>query len=113
MFFNRRKRYNADVGSLLPVFGIDIEEAGVFKLMDIVDIAWARKYSAYEAALLIAYSFASGLNRDGLVERTNAFVKDKLLPAQEDWIKKGHVRLELVALCEKVTQQAAAVHGQS
>jgi hypothetical protein len=113
MFFNRRKRYNGDVAALLPAFGIDIEEAGVFELMRLVDVAWAQKYSVYEAALVIAYSFASGLYGNGLVERADALVKDKLLPAQEDWIKKGIVRPELVSLFEETTKKVAAMRGQS
>jgi hypothetical protein len=57
MFFSRRRRYNGDVAALLPAFGIDMEEAGTFKILDVLDIAWSRKYNIYEAALLVAYSF--------------------------------------------------------
>lgn len=114
MFFNKRKHYNGDVAVLLPAFGIDREEAGIFKLLNILDIAWAHKFSVYEAALLIAYSFASGLYRDGLVERTETFVKDKLLPIQQDWVKKGIVRSELVSLWrEDLAKRVTAARGQN
>ncbi len=113
MIFSRRKRYNGDVSTLLPAFGIDMEDAGVFKVLNVLDIAWAQKYSVYEAALLVAYSFASGLCQQGLVERADTLVKDKLLPIQKDWIKKGIVRAELVSrMTEKLAQRAAAARGQ-
>ncbi len=112
MFFNKRKRYNGDVATLLPAFGIDMEEAGVFKLLNVLDIAWAQKYSIYEAALLVAYSFAGGLYQNGLVERADDLIKEKLLPIQKDWIKKNIVRPELVAPWpEKLAQRAAAARG--
>jgi hypothetical protein len=112
MFFNKRRRYNGDVGTLLPAFGIDMEEAGVFKLLNVLDIAWAQKYSIYEAALLVAYSFAGGLYQNGLIERAEALTKDKLLPIQNDWIKKGIVRPELVAPWpEKLAKRAAPARG--
>ena len=113
MLFNRRKRYNGDVATLLPAFGIDMEEAGVFKLLNVLDIAWAQKYSVYEAALLVAYSFAGGLYQHGLMERADALVKDKLLPIQKDWIKKGIVLPELVSPWpEKLAQRAVVARGQ-
>ncbi len=96
VFFNRRRRFNGDVAALLPAFGIDMEEAGFFKLLNVLDIAWAEKYSAYEAGLLVAYSFAAGLYDHGLVQRADALVTDRLMPIQKDWIKKGIVRPELV-----------------
>mgnify|MGYP001568717612 CR=1 FL=1 len=92
MFFNKRKRYNGDVATLLPAFGIDMEEAGVFKLLIVLDAAWEQKYSVYEAALLVAYSFAGGLYQHGLAERADILIKEKILPIQNDWIKKNIVR---------------------
>ncbi len=113
MFFSRRKRYNGDVATLLPAFGIDMEDAGVFKVLNVLDVAWAQEYSVYEAALLVAYSFAAGLYQHGLVERADTFVKDKLLPIQKDWIKKGIVRAELGSrMTGLYAQRAAAARGQ-
>ena len=115
MFFSRRKRYryNGDVATFLPAFGFSMEEAGVFGLLNVLDIAWAQKYSVYEAALLVAYSFAAGLYKRELVERADTFIKDNLLPIQQDWINKGIVRAELVSLWpEKLAKRAAAARGQ-
>lgn len=96
MFFNKRKRYNGDVAALLPAFGIDMQEAGVVKLLNVLDTAWSQSFSAYEAALLVAYSFAGGLYQHGHVQRADSLVRDRLLPVQNDWIKKGIVRAALV-----------------
>ena len=96
MFGNRRKRYNGDTAALLPAFGISMEEAGQFKILNVLDIAFEKKYSSYEAALLIAYSFAGGLYQRGLVERAEALRKEKIPSIQNDWIGKGIVRSELV-----------------
>jgi len=113
MFFNRRKRYNGDVDTLLPAFGIDLEEAGTFKLLDILDIAWAQKYSVHEGALLVAYSFASGLCKKGLVERADTFIEDKVLKIQKDWIEKEIVRAELGSrMTELYGIHAAAARNQ-
>ena len=38
--FSRRKRYNGDVAAILPALGVDMEEAGVMKLLNVLDIAW-------------------------------------------------------------------------
>lgn len=95
MFFNRRKRYNGDVAALLPAFGIDMEEAGVMKVLGILDVAYADNHSVYEAALTVAYGFAFGLYEKD-VGRADIFAKDRLKPIQADWIKKGIVRQALV-----------------
>jgi hypothetical protein len=95
MFFNKRKRFNGDVAVLLPAFGIDMNEAGVMKLLAILDIAWKEKYNSYEAALLVAYGFAGGLYERDL-QRAEIFCAEKLQPIQDDWLKKGIVRSELI-----------------
>lgn len=113
MFFNRRKRFNGDVAVLLPAFGVDMEEAGVMKLLSVLDIAWAQKYSIYEAVLLVVYSFAAGLYDHGQVSRADSLVKDKLMPIQADWIQKEIVRRELVELWpEKLEEKAAAARRE-
>ena len=95
MFFNKRKRFNGDVAILLPAFGIDMNEAGVMKLLAILDLAWKDKYNQYEAALLVAYGFAGGLYESDL-QRAEKFNAEKLQPIQDDWLKKGIVRSELI-----------------
>lgn len=96
MFFRRRKRYNGDVAALLPAFGIAMEEAGAWKMLNVLDIAWAQRFTVYEAALMVAYTFAGGLYKRGERDRANALVEEKLYPIQEDWVHKGIVRTEVV-----------------
>jgi hypothetical protein len=96
MFFDRRKRYNGDVATLLPAFGIDMKEAGIMKVLGILDHAWADGYSIYEAALAVAYGFAYGLYQSEEVQRADRLAQDRLKPIQADWIKKGIVRPQLM-----------------
>lgn len=95
IFFNKRKRFNGDVAALLPAFGIDMKEAGIMKLLNVLDLAWADKYNPYETALLVAYSFASGLYEID-IRRAESFVTERLKPIQSDWLKKGIVRSGLI-----------------
>lgn len=96
MFFDRRRKYNGDVAALLPAFGISMDEAGVFKLLNVLDMAWAQNFSKYEAALLVAYSFAGGLYQGGQLLRADQLVEQRIVPIQKDWIGKGIVRADLV-----------------
>jgi len=95
MFLNKQKRFNGDVAVLLPAFGIDMNEAGVMNLLAILDLAWKDKYNPYEAALLVAYGFAGELYARDL-KRAEIFCAGKLQPIQDDWLKKGIVRSELI-----------------
>jgi hypothetical protein len=108
MFFNRRKRYNGDVSALLPAFGIDLREAGVFKVLEVLDVAWDHKYNQYEGALLVANAFAAGLYKTD-PQRADKFVNERLNDIQRDWVKKGIVRSTLV---ERWPQMLAA-RGQA
>jgi len=107
MFGNRRKRYNGDTAALLPAFGISMEEAGPFKILNVLDIAFEKKYSPYEATLLLAYSFAGGLYERGFVERAEALRIEKIPPIQKDWIGKGIVRSELVHQWPQMLEEKA------
>lgn len=106
-FLSRRKRFNGEVAALLPTFGIDMEEAGVMKLLNVLDIAWSHKYSTHEAALLVAYSFARGLHQQ-YQRRANWLVNNKVKPIQADWVKKGLIRTELVTPWEKKLSERLA-----
>ena len=113
MLFNRRKKYNGDVAVLLPEFGFDLEEAGVFKLLNVLDIAWREKYTVYEAALLVANSFGAGLYEAGEIERADEFVENKIIPIQDDWIKKGNVRESLAkSMSDLLQRRAGKAHEQ-
>jgi hypothetical protein len=107
MFFNKRKRYNGDVSALLPAFGIDLHEAGVMKVLNVLDIAWEKVYNQYEGALLVAYGFAAGLS-DIDVQRAEKLVSERLYDVQKDWIKKGLVRASLVETWPEILQARLA-----
>jgi len=84
----------------------------VVKLLAVLDIAWEDKYSIYEAALLAAYSFAGGLYNEGELDRADALIKEKILPIQNAWTKKGIVRPELVdPWPQKLAKRAAEARG--
>ncbi len=65
MFFNKRRKFNGQVAALLPAFGFNLEEAGVMKTLNGLDIAWQKKYTEYEAALFVAYLVFSGMLKAG------------------------------------------------
>lgn len=111
--FNRRKQYNGDVATLLPAFGIDLEEAGVMKVLGILDTAWADNYSIYEAALVLAYGFAFGLYEKKELQRANRLAQDRLKPIQADWIKKGIVRPQLIELFAKRLEERMTAHARA
>lgn len=96
MFFKSRRRYNGDVAALLPAFRIDLEEAGMFATLEVLDQAWAARFNQYEGALMVAYCFAGGLYNRNEVRRADTFVAENLAPVQNDWVKKGLIRPELV-----------------
>ena len=95
MVFGKRRKYNGDVSALLPAFGIDLHEAGVMKVLNVLDIAWEKGYNQYEGALLVAYSFAAGLY-DIDFERADMLVKERLNNIQKDWVAKNIVKSTLV-----------------
>jgi len=93
-----------------------MEEAGVMKLLNVLDIAWAHKYSTYEAALLVSYSMVGGLRRGGDPRRARWLLAQRVKPVQSDWIKKGIVRAELVgpweAKLSREVGQASPAQGE-
>lgn len=93
VFFNKRRRYNGTVATLLPAFGFTLEEAGPIKTLEVLDTAWQQNYSVNEAALFVAYLFLHGaITKDyGDVAETLRRIKF----VQADWVKKGIVRQEL------------------
>lgn len=109
MFFNRRERYNGNVSALLPAFGFDMQESGLFKTLGILDHTWADKYSVYEAALVVAYGFAYGLYENKDLQRADQLAQDRLKPIQADWIKKGIVRPELMEPFAKRLEERMAM----
>lgn len=95
MFFNTRRKYNGKVAALLPAFGFNLEEAGVMKTANVLDIAWDQKYSEYEGALYVAYLVFSGMLKAGDTRAED--VKNKIEYVQKDWVAKGLVSNELAS----------------
>ena len=93
MFFNRRQKYNGQVAALLPAFGFNLEESGVIKTADVLDIAWKQKYSEYEGALYVAYLVFSGMLKAGQ-DRADEVMR-RVRYVQADWVSKRLVREEL------------------
>jgi hypothetical protein len=95
MFFNKRRRYNGAVATLLPAFGFTLDEAGTMKTLNVLDTAWQQKYNENEAALFVAYLFFHGVLK---VDRARA---DEILArikfVEGDWSRKGIVRKELAS----------------
>ncbi|MFE8073525.1 hypothetical protein QQM79_20960 [Marinobacteraceae bacterium S3BR75-40.1] len=95
MFFNRRKKYNGKVAALLPAFGFNLEEAGVMKTANVLDIAWNQKYSEYEGALYVAYLVYGGMLKAGDAKADE--VMGKIEYIQKDWVARDLVRKELAS----------------
>lgn len=93
MFFSKRKRYNGQVALLLPAFGFTLDEAGMIKTLDCLDIAWQQGYSEYEAALFIAYLVFSGMLKTGSPRAHDVIGRIQFL--EQEWISKGVVREDL------------------
>lgn len=112
MFFDRRRKFNGNVAALLPAFDVDLKEAGVMKVLGVLDVAWADKYSTYEAALVLAYGFVFGLYEKNDHQRANQIAQDRIKPIQSDWIKKGIVRPHIVALfAKRLEERISAARG--
>nr|WP_181387663.1 hypothetical protein [Vibrio alginolyticus]APU91102.1 hypothetical protein [Vibrio alginolyticus] len=94
MFFNRRKKYNGKVTALLPVFGFDLEEAGMMKTLNALDIAWSQKYNEYEGALFISYLVLFGYHQKGH-EKENKLL-ESIRFIENEWVQKGIVSPKLV-----------------
>jgi hypothetical protein len=73
-----------------------LDEAGPIKALNVLDIAWAKGFTPTEAALLIAYSVAGGFAGGGYIYRAQHLLREKIRPVQDDWLKKGIVRQEVV-----------------
>ena len=93
MFGSKRKRFNADVRELLPRFGFDIDDAGMMKTLDSLDIAWEQGYNKYEASLFVAWLVFAGMIQGGEVRFREIYRNIKEI--QNDWVAKGAVRSEL------------------
>ncbi|TQE98564.1 MAG: hypothetical protein FKY71_13195 [Spiribacter salinus] len=109
MFFRRRRKYNGAVAELLPEFGFDLEDAGVMKTLDVLDIAWQQGYSKHEAALFVGYLVYSGMHKAG--EGRAADVRERIRAVQRGWVEDGVVRAELAEQFE--TRMDGALGSES
>lgn len=90
----KRKRYNGDVAALLPSFGFTAEEAGAWKVLEVLDIAWSQKYSEYEGALFVSYLFLSGIIKEKDIPRSKKVI-NRIKEVQPSWLSMGLVRHEI------------------
>lgn len=91
MFFNKRKKFNGQVAVLLPAFGIDLDSAGSFSVLNVCDGEWEKGFNQYEAALSVAYLYVAGLYNRSRDTEADELIETRLNPVQGDWIKKGIV----------------------
>lgn len=50
MFFNRRKKWNGEIASLLPTFDLTIEIVGPMAALEALDLVYPKGFSAQEGA---------------------------------------------------------------
>ncbi|UPU34725.1 hypothetical protein M1B72_14870 [Geomonas paludis] len=93
MFGGAKKRYTSSVIGLLPGLGVDTMKAGPYKVGEVIDTSWARKQSEYEAALVIAYSYVSGIYKSNIVEAEQLL--EKIMFVQNEWVKRGAIKSEV------------------
>jgi hypothetical protein len=97
MFFNKRKKFNGQVDALLPALGIDLESAGAFKVLNVLDSAWDNGFNQYEAALMVTYLYIAGLYNRSRNTEADELIATRLDPVQDDWVKKGLVDTDNVS----------------
>jgi hypothetical protein len=93
MFFNNRKKFNGQVAELFPQFGFTLDEAGIMKTANTLDIAWQQKYNHYEAALYIAYLVFAGMLK--VKEPRASDVIQRIRSLSSEWVSQGVVRENL------------------
>ena len=96
MFFNNRKKFNGQVVELLPQLGFSLDEAGVWKTANGLDIAWQQKYNHHEAALYVAYLVFAGMLKAN--EPRASDVIQRIRSASSEWVSQGVVREDLANL---------------
>jgi hypothetical protein len=93
MFIDKRKTFNGQVAELIPIFGFNLDEAGVMKTANALDIAWQQKYSHHEAALYIAYLVYAGLFKASDPRASD--VMKRIRHTSNEWVVQGDVRENL------------------
>lgn len=89
MFFNRRKKWNGEVASLLPTFDLTIEIVGPMAALEALDLVYPKGFSPQEGALYLAYlSYSTFLKKDD--SRCDSLQK-RIRFAEDSWTATGRV----------------------
>jgi hypothetical protein len=94
MLPSRRRRWQSDVVTLLPAFGLTVEEIGPGVVDESLELVYPRGYNAHEAVLFLAY-FAYGRRVRGEPERAAALI-GVIDAVQAEWTREGTLRQEIV-----------------
>ncbi|MDR9427629.1 MAG: hypothetical protein RI553_05900 [Salibaculum sp.] len=86
MFFNKRKKWNSQVASLMPTFGLDIQQMGVMSALESLDLVYPKGFSPQEAALYLAYVTYNSLLSKGALDAA-AVVGKRIPDAENEWVK--------------------------
>lgn len=90
MFFDRQKKYNAKVSALLPIFGINLEENGLNKLLPLLKTVRENKFNEHEAAITVATYYVQITKP--LNNEIASTLFDKIEVIQHDWITNDLLR---------------------
>ena len=89
MFFNKRRKWNGEVASLLPTFNLTIEVVGPLAALEALDLVFPKGFSVQEGALYLAYlSYSTFLKEH---DRRAPDLKVRIGFAEGEWIKSGRV----------------------
>lgn len=108
MFFGRRRRWNGEVVSLLPVFNLTPEIlGGPLAIIDSLDLVYKKGYSHQEGALFLAYNVYVSFLKTG--DHRAADLAHRMQAAEENWLKIGRVTPANVsawrAYAERITNE--------
>jgi hypothetical protein len=106
VFFNRRRKWNGAVASLLPNFDLSIEMFGAFGLLEMLDLVYPKGFSHEEAALYVAYSTYPSFLAEDLAKAQ--MLKRRIASAEEKWLKAGRLNPRNVDAWRKLAAEKEA-----
>ncbi|SNR34867.1 hypothetical protein [Puniceibacterium sediminis] len=89
MFFGRRKKWNGQVATFLPTFGLDIETVGHMAALEALDLVYPKGFSAEEGSLYLAYLSYSTFVKEH--DQRAVDLKERITHAENTWIASGRV----------------------
>lgn len=106
MFFGRRRRWNGEVVSLLPMFDLTPEILGSpLAILDSLDMVYKKGYSHQEGALFLAYNvYATFLKTD---DHRTVDLAYRINVAEENWLKIGRVNPARISAWRAYAQRKA------